>query len=344
MINIVAFSARGCSTAMEISGALRDEDVRVFSKTSGMSVCENIDVPISEWTGLVFEKSEAIVFVGAVGIAVRAIAPYLKSKTTDPAVICVDELGRYSIPILSGHIGGANHLACRIASAIGAMSVITTATDVNGKFSVDSFAVSRGMYIGSMALAKDVSAAILDGRFVGLKSDYPVCSRVPPCLDISETGDLGIHITSGFGKGPYLRTLRLIPKNHVLGVGCRKGIDKEDIMKTAMSVLDSAGISIESVKAIASIDLKENEAGLLEFAAERGVPTLFYSSSELNMLPDIGYSKSDFVKNTTGVDCVCERAAMAASAGGELIVRKTGSEGVTVAVVRDPVLVDFGDE
>ncbi len=344
MICIAAFSARGCSVAMEISRALGDKDVRVFSKTSGRSACENIDVPISEWAGSVFEKSEAIIFVGAVGIAVRAIAPHIKDKTSDPAVVCVDELGRYSIPILSGHIGGANHLAGQIASAIGAEPVITTATDINGKFSVDSFAASRDMSIGSMALAKDVSAAILDGRFVGLKSDYPVCGRVPACLDTSKTGDLGVHITSGFGKGPYLRTLRLIPKNHILGIGCRRGTDKEDIKKVALTVLDSAGISIEGVKAVASIDLKENEPGLVEFAAEMGVPAVFYSSSELNTLPDIGYSKSDFVKNTTGVDCVCERSAMAASVLGELIVRKTGGGGVTVAVVREPFLVDFGDE
>jgi len=344
MIYIVAFSARGCTTAVKISRALGGVDIRVFSKTSGESVCERIDIPISEWAGSAFEESEAIVFVGSIGIAVRAVAPHLKGKTSDPAVVCVDELGRYSVPILSGHIGGANHLAGRIASAIGAESVITTATDINGKFSVDSFAVSRGMAIGSMALAKDVSAAVLDGRFVGLKSDYQVCGRVPSCLDLSETGDLGVHITSGFGKGPYLRTLRLIPKNHVLGVGCRRGTCKDDIKKMALSVLDAAGISIESVRAVASIDLKENEAGLVEFASETGIPAVFYSSSELNALPDIGYSVSDFVKNTTGVDCVCERAAMAASAGGELIVRKTGGGGVTLAVVREPFLVDFGDE
>ncbi len=343
MIYIVAFSAKGCSTAVNISRMLDGEEFRLFSKTSGDSHCEKIDMPISEWTGVAFQEAEGIVFVGATGIAVRAIAPHLKSKMTDPAVVCIDELGRYAIPLLSGHIGGANILARNIASAIGAEPVITTATDINGKFSVDSFAASLGMSIENMMLAKDVSAAVLEGRFVGLKSDYPLYGTIPHCLTPSESGDLGIYITSGFEKKPYEGTLRLFPKNHILGIGCRRGARREDIERLALSVLYSADVSINSVRMIASIDMKENEKGLAEFAAENKIHTVFYSSSELNALPDIGYSKSDFVKGTTGVDCVCERAAVAASTGGELIIRKTSDRGVTVAVVREPFLADFGD-
>ncbi|MEA4978031.1 MAG: cobalamin biosynthesis protein [Methanomassiliicoccaceae archaeon] len=344
MIYIVAFSAKGCSTAANISRTLEEKEFRLFSKTSGDSRCEKIDVPISEWTGAAFQEAEGIVFVGAAGIAVRAIAPHLKSKMTDPAVVCVDELGRYCIPLLSGHIGGANILAHSIASAIGAEPVITTATDINGKFSVDSFAVSLGMNIENMTLAKDVSAAVLDGRSVGLKSDYPIHGDIPHCLTPSEGGDIGIYITSSFEKEPYMRTLRLFPKNHILGIGCRKGTRREDIEKLVLSVLDSADVSINSVRMVASIDIKEDEEGLVKFAAENKIRTVFYSSSELNMLPDIGYSKSDFVKGTTGVDCVCERAAMAASHGGELIIKKTSDGGVTVAVVKEPFSADFGDE
>lgn len=344
MIYIAAFSSRGCSTASEISRKLDGKDVRLFSKTTGSSDCRNIDVPISEWAGNAFREAEGIIFVGAAGIAVRAIAPHIKNKTTDPAVVCVDELGRYSIPLLSGHIGGANDLAYRVASAIGAEPVITTATDINNKFSVDSFAASRGMAISDMGIAKDVSAALLDGRYVGLKSDYPICGSAPYGITLSDHGDLGVYITSGLEKKPFLRTLRLFPRNHILGIGCRRGTGKEDIAKSVMSALDSADISMKSVKLLASIDLKENEEGLVRFAEEHGIDTRFFSSADLNRLPDIGYSKSDFVIGVTGVDCVCERAAVAASTDGELIINKTSDNGVTVAVVRERFLTDFGDE
>ncbi len=343
MIYIVAFSTKGCSTALRIAEGL-EKECRIFSKTTGDTTgTEKIILPLTSWTGVAFKEAESIVFVGATGIAIRAIAPHLKSKMKDPAIVCVDELGRYSISLLSGHIGGANVLTGLIASAIGAEPIITTATDINKKFSVDSFATSRNMAIGSMALAKDVSAAVLEGTFVGLRSDHPINGNVPKELTESDEGELGIYITSSSVE-PFKKTLRLFPKNYVLGIGCRKDTKKADIDKLVRFVLDLSDVSIKSIRLITSIDLKKEEEGLLGFADDNGIPTTFFSSEELNALPDIGYSRSDFVIKITGVDCVSERSAMAASMDGELIVKKISGNGVTVALVEEPFEVCFGDE
>lgn len=341
---IVAFSAKGCKTAKEIKEKLKDRSVRLFSKTTAdCPGTEAIQESLSDWSGKAFKEAEGIVFIGALGIAVRTIAPYVVSKTKDPAIVCVDELGLYSIPVLSGHIGGSNDLASRIAAAIGAKPIITTATDINGKFSVDSFAVARNMHIGSMAVAKDISAAVLDGRFVGLSSEYPISGKIPKEIRPSRGGPLGMYITSDTGKSPFERTLHLVPRNHVLGIGCRKGTSKERISELVNSVLKSAGVSIRSVRCVASIDIKKDEPGLLAFAEENKLPVEFHASDALNALPDKGFSKSEFVKSITNVDCVCERAAIASSDGGKLKVKKTGNGGVTVALAEEPFMVIFDD-
>ena len=135
----------------------------------------SVTPPLAEFAGPVFQASDVLIFVGACGIAVRAIAPHIHDKQTDPAVVSLDELGRFVIPLLSGHIGGANALAVRLAAALGATAVVTTATDVNGRFSVDTWAASQGLFIDDMRAAKAVSAAILEGP-VPLVSDFPPVS------------------------------------------------------------------------------------------------------------------------------------------------------------------------
>lgn len=343
MIYIVSFSAKGCELAFRIAEGLQEE-CRVFSKTSSESCsAENIDESISCWTGKAFEEAKGIVFVGATGVAVRSVALHLKNKTTDPAVVCVDEKGKYSIPLLSGHLGGANELAERIAFVIDSEVIITTATDINRKFSVDMFSKSNNMHIENMELAKDVSAAILDGRPVGFKSEYPFTGDIPEGLVLRDNGELGVYITSGNGS-PFKKTLRLYPRDHILGIGCRRDVSKNIIERSVMSVLDLYGISIKNVNTIASINIKGDEKGLLEFADDNKIPVVFFSSEELNALPYSGFTSSEFVKDITGVDCVCERSAMAASADGELVVRKINDNGVTVAVVKEPFDIEFGDE
>ncbi len=341
MIHIVAFSSKGCELALKISEGL-DTENKVFSKTSGNSEgTVHIDVPISHWAGESFKETEGIVFVGATGIAVRAIAPHVKNKAKDPAIVCIDELGKYCISLLSGHLGGANDLTLKISEITGAEPVISTATDLNKKFSVDVFASSRNMAIGSMNLAKEISAAVLENKNIGFKSDYPYSGNLPENFTESEK-NLGIHVTSS-NKSIFKKTLRLIPKNLILGIGCRRDTPEDTVNRVVRKVLSDNDISIEGVRLIASIDLKSDEKGLLEFSEKLGVPSVFYTAEELNTLRG-DFSKSDFVLKTIGVDCVSERAAMFPSAEGKVIVPKTGLDGVTVAVVKEPFEFNFGVE
>ena len=301
--------------------------------------------------GRLFDSNDVLIFVGACGIAVRKIAPYIKDKQTDPAVICIDELGTYVIPILSGHIGRANAIARYIAEQISSTAVITTATDINGRFSVDSWAARNGFIIDDIKAAKEVSSAILE-QDIPLISEFKIAGQ-PPAGIRSEDGntvrsyndnadrfrnDIGIYIGCNIRK-PFSRTLRLIPKAVHLGIGCRKGTDEDSIRQAVDKVLSEHDIDKRAVKCISSIDIKSGEKGLLDYAEHNNLPINFYSAEELNNL-DGDFTSSEFVKGITGVDNVCERAAMI---GAEhLLVRKNAVNGVTIAAAIEHMEVHFG--
>ena len=283
-----------------------------------------------------FASSEILVFVGSCGIAVRKIAPYVHDKRTDPAVVCVDELGTFVIPLLSGHIGGANALAVRLARAIQAQPVVTTATDVERKFSVDTWAAERNLHIGDFTLCKAVSAGILEEN-VPICSQYPLPKTLPAGLVEGTCGKLGIYVGLD-GKKPFDQTLVLTPRVLTLGIGCRKGTPETAIEEAVAGVLASRGLPMEAVEQAASIDLKAGEAGLLSYCEQKKIPIRFYTAEELGAVPG-EFTTSAFVSSVTGVDNVCERAA--ARNGDPLIVRKTACRGVTVAVSRKKWEVTF---
>ena len=332
---IFAFSRQGCRTARRIRKACPDF---VWQGYTIERFGEADFSPISPTCyGESFASSEALVFVGSCGIAVRKIAPFVRDKRTDPAVICVDELGTFVIPLLSGHIGGANAFARRIAEGLHATAVITTATDINRKFSVDTWATEHGCAISSMKLAKAVSAAVLEGE-VPLTSDFPVTGTLPNGVIPGESGNLGIYLTAT-NKEPFANTLRLIPKVLHLGIGCRRGTEKEAIESAVMQVFRENHLDFRGVSCAASIDLKQDEEGLLSFCREQSIPIRFYSAEELNAVSG-DFTPSAFVKNVTGVDNVCERSALIGA--DHLIVTKTACHGVTVAVATEKWEVHFG--
>ena len=201
----IAFTENG---AKIVKMLVREMDVKgyVFEKykTDGLETFNNVSSLVRD----IFKKYNAIVFVGACGIAVRSIAPYVKDKAKDPAVVVVDEKGNFAIPILSGHIGGANDLAEKIASLTSGVSVITTATDINKKFSVDTFAVRNNLHIGDTKLIKEISSRILNDKKVGLYTDYEL-KNVPDCFE--ESNEVGICISDD-DKKPFRTTLNLMPK------------------------------------------------------------------------------------------------------------------------------------
>ena len=334
---VFAFSARGCDTARAVLWALEGWEVCAYTVARLVKDgCLPLGKPAPAFYGGLFSVCDALIFVGSAGIAVREIAPHVRDKRTDPAVICIDERGQYVIPLLSGHIGGANALSRRLAEAMGALPVVTTATDVNGRFSVDAWAAERGLVIGDIKAAKAVSAAILEGD-VSLVSDFPIVTALPAGVAAGGSGPVGICISCRTER-PFDVTLPLIPRVLRLGIGCRRGTAKEAIDAAVNAAFSANGLDLRAVKGVYSIDLKAGEAGLLAFCAQRGWPAVFYSAAELQTAKG-GFTPSAFVQSVTGVDNVCERAALL---GAErLIVKKTAGGGVTVAVAEEKLEVGF---
>ena len=201
----LAFTAKGEALARRLAEAL----------PGSVSRCGG-DVTLKGWTAEHFAQDEALIFVGAVGIAVRAIAPHCKSKAADPAVVVVDEGGNFAVPLLSGHLGGANALARALAKACGAVPVITTATDVNGLFAVDLWAKAQNCAVLEPERIKRVSGALLAGQTVRYWSPWPVAGETPAGVektDAPEAADFALTLT------PQGEALHLVPRIGVLGVG-----------------------------------------------------------------------------------------------------------------------------
>ena len=349
-IYLVYFTQAGEQTCRRIREALTADGCRCQSSDG-----RRLAGGLRQWTQEAFSQGEALVFVSATGIAVRAIAPFLRSKTEDPAVIVTDERGIHVISLLSGHMGGANRLTLRIAEAIGGQPVITTATDVSGRFAVDQWAKDQDLAIADMKIAKEVSAALLRKEECAFYSEFPTEGTLPRGLrrwnrQSEETGetkppDICIAVSLERPKElPFQKILWLIPRVLTLGIGCRRGTSQEQIRAAAEGALSERGLSLKAVRRVASIDIKKDEQGLADFAGSLGVPFTVYTAEELEnarLAHGQSFSPSNFVRSVTGVDNVCERAAIlsaAADGGGvrpdlrpELMVRKTAGGGVTVA-------------
>ena len=284
---------------------------------------------------------DAILFVGATGIAVRAIAPFIRGKSVDPAVLVIDEAGRYVISLLSGHLGGANALARTAAALIEAEPVITTATDAESAFAVDTFAKENGFLLTDLRKAKEVSAKVLRGEKLRIYSDIPMerlvqrPARHEAELVTAQDIDRADIVISYRTKLLNQATgLRLIAKRVHVGLGARKGVTQAEVAAAVATCLEDAGIDPRAVVALASIDLKKQEAGILAYSYESGVPFVTYTAEELRTVEG-AFAGSSFVQSVTGVANVCERAAAFAagrSGHAEVLVHKTIHGNVTTAV------------
>lgn len=297
---------------------------------------EREEESLSQWTGRMFAEKRAVIFVSATGIAVRAIAPWIRDKMTDPPVVTVDEGAQFVIPLLSGHVGGANELARHIADWLEAVPVITTATDVNGKFAVDLFASAYHMTITDRKEAKNISAAVLEGKQIGVFSDLPI-KKLPDGFVMDRWCEENICITVKDPSFPEKKAsyLRLVPRAVVLGVGCRRGTDPEFMKEKVFAFLKEHGIDPTAVKAIASVDVKQDEPAVLDLkqlfdgeCLHQPCEQRFYTPEQLIQVPG-DFKESAFVKKQIGVGNVCERSACAV--GGKLLVEKQAGDGITLA-------------
>ena len=224
-------------------------------------------------------------------------------------MVVLDECGRFAVPVLSGHLGGANELARRLAAVCGAVPVITTATDANGVFAVDEWARHQNCAVLEPERIKKVSGALLAGRTVRFASDWPIAGSPPAGLaEDAAAPELALTLC------PAGDALHLVPRIGVLGVGCRRGTGADTLAEAFAAFCAQAGFAPQCIAAAASIDLKQNEAGLLTFCQSRGWPVEFFTAEQLRQAPG-SFTPSAFVQSVTGVDNVCERAAVLAAGG-----------------------------
>ncbi len=318
---MLAFTEKGLRLAERLKMLLADN--------SSAERCPKND--LYHWTEQQFETADALVFVGAAGIAVRAIAPFVESKTRDPAVLVIDECAEFVIPILSGHIGGANVLAEKIAGLLGARAVITTATDCNNMFAIDSWAAEQGYAICNPERIRQVSARVLAGGSIRLKSSFATA------LDPELAGEIMLTDRPPFDvqisiKTNHYAALHLVPRVLTLGVGCKKRTPATAIHAAFDRLCAELNLEPRAFCQVCSIDLKAQEAGLVDFCRDIQLPLVTFSAKALNDLPG-EFTASDFVRQTTGVDNVCERSAVLGSTG-TLLVQKRAYNGVTMAVAR----------
>lgn len=280
------------------------------------------------WSGEQFMEQEGLIFIGAAGIAVRAIAPFLKDKMLDPAVIVADEYGEHIISLLSGHVGKGNRLATEIAEGVKGEAVITTATDKNKLWAVDVFATENGLWISDRKKAKQISADLLEGERIQLYCEN-IRGNVPKELELVKNHKADVMVS---WKGDLRdEGLYLIPKVIFVGIGCKKGTDFEAVDLFLQDTLKEKNIFIESIGGFASIDLKEKEEGLVQLSKKYQIPFLTYSNETLNKVEG-KFTGSKFVQEVTGVDNVCERSAVLATDDGILIQKKICHSGITLAL------------
>jgi cobalt-precorrin 5A hydrolase len=293
---------------------------------------------LSSLVAATFQRHEGHVFVAAAGIVVRAIAPHLTTKERDPAVVCLDPGGEFAVSLLSGHLGGGNALARRCAAISGGQAVITTATDCAGLPSLDMLARERNMAIGNLGRVKTVNAALLEGKTVQLfdPGDYLRATdseyfRTVADRGLWREGEPGVWV-SWRRDCPDEGALRLYPRVLMLGVGCRRGVAGSDISDHIRDVFRAAGLSFLSIGGLGSIEAKADEAGLLEAAEGLGVVPVFFAAGQLDGVD--APNPSGTVMRRMGVASVAEASAILLAGGGELLVEKTKTRNVTLAVAR----------
>jgi len=277
-------------------------------------------------------KHKNFIFIMASGIVVRTIAPLIKDKRTDPAVVVLDEKGRFAVSLLSGHLGGANKIAKEVADFLGGQAVITTASDVNGLPSIDLWAKENGLLIENWNALPHIATRFLINGKLKVYSEVEIKmpngflrTDKPSSADMLITNKQFKNQNSKFKNKIYLR-----PKNLIIGIGCNSGTSADEIEDAVKRALAEKKLSFLSIHSVATIDIKADEKGLNEFVRAYGFPIKTFTANELNTLNAI--QKSALVFKATGAYAVAEPAALLASGADELLVRKQKQGNVTVAV------------
>lgn len=346
-IAIIAITSHGAELANKLYHLSDECDIFISERyvdAENSIVRRFAPTKLSHLIASIWKQYDGFIFIMATGIVVRMIASHLVSKTTDPAVVVMDDAARFSISLLSGHLGGANELAERCAHATGAHAVITTATDANNLPSFDLLAKEYGWIIDEISRIKTLNRLLLDKREIAVvdQSGKTRCrfhgvgnlkyyDTFTEAFNSSASGFVFVtnrHIPQ---HEQYDSLLLLRPRNLVIGIGCNRGTPVDEIDDFVNSNLRRVFLSMKSVRAVASANAKRDEEGLRLFAERYALEMLFYSSEELNsvLCPS---RPSRYALEAIGAKGVAEPAAILASGGGQLVLEKIKSNSVTLAV------------
>lgn len=330
---IIAITEKGSLLASNISNRL-NADLFLFDEyAKEINNIKKLQRPFSKNIQEFFNNYDNIIFIMAIGIVVRVIAPYIVSKIKDPAIVVLDEKGNYIVSLLSGHIGGANDLAIKIAEIVGGQAVITTATDINNSPAADIIAKKNNCYIENIENLKYINGALARNEIVNIFTDYEVNNSKKEFIVINSKHKYKTNIV--LSDKIYKRNsdiiLYLRPKILVLGIGCKKNISYEKLETAIKIFMDKNNRSINSIDTISSINIKANEQSILEFCNNYNIIYKTFTAEQLSIV-EYKFAISEFVKKTVGVGNVCETSAYLASNNGYHIAKKTLYDGITVAL------------
>lgn len=353
-IAVWAITPNGAKLAEKIASKVSDTDIYLSEKLQVSDSDRMVSFSdLAKELAHRFHLYQHHIFIMATGIVVRLLVPHIRHKTRDPAVVVLDELGQWAISLLSGHMGGANRLAGKIAEIIGAQPVITTATDLNGVPAIDVLAKEGGLLIENPEAIKIVNMAFLTqsgvfchdpGRLVKDRIPGSLLSNDSEPFDSNSKSDLydrfqdvaGVYVDDKIVALPD-NVLILRPKSLVAGIGCNRNTPMEEIRTLLFDTLQAHDLSLRSLDCLASINVKSDESGLLELAAHLELPLEFFDRDQLNRVEEIE-TPSSIVEKHVGAKSVCEAAAILAAGKGTLIVPKHSTKNVTVAIARKPYI------
>jgi cobalt-precorrin 5A hydrolase/precorrin-3B C17-methyltransferase len=320
LIGLVAATANGRRNARHLAGAW--PDARLYEGKA------RVVLPLA------WNECDGIVLFLATGAAVRLVAPLLEGKHRDPGVVTVDDAGNFAIALCGGHEGGANTLAARVADTLGGTPVITTASDSVGLPALDSLGEKLGLRLEEDSDLAAVGSALVSGQKINFVTDrrWPLGPLPENVVRTDECEAPLIRISDRLAETPH-PVVVYRPPSLVAGVGCSRGADAEEILGLLRRSLAEARLSEKSVATLASIDVKHDEAGLLEAAEKLDVPIHFHAAEALRAVDTP--NPSEIVREAVGTPSVAEAAVV--SSGAELVMEKRKSANATVAIGRLPV-------
>ena len=346
---IWVITPNGTKLAEILSRNLSESDVYISQKIAETPLGHLLFQSLSETLSHKFSQYSSHIFIMSTGIVVRVIAPLVKSKLEDPAVVVVDDQANHAISLLSGHLGGANALTLKIADIIGADPVITTATEVNRVPAIDMLAKEKNLFIENPEAIKTVNMALLKGDKIHVHDPFKFLANCLPnsaprtyggakkhfekaSRDKEFEGVAGVYVDDVKAELPA-QILILRPASLVAGIGCNRDTGMEEMKALLQDVLETNNLASSSLKCMASIDVKADEPGLITLAQDLGLTVIFFSRQELNQVKGIK-NPSTIVEKHVGVKSVCEAAAIRAAQNGTLIVPKQSTRNVTLAIAR----------